>query len=166
MAGADSSQGPGWWQASDGKWYPPESKPGAQPGDQAGQPAGSQQPAAQQPAAQQPAAQPAASAVPAASPVGGDASTEGGFFGRLFDMSFTRFVTPSLIKILFILAIIVVSLVSVFMLIGGAASAGDGGIVLVILAPIYWLLGIIYVRVLLELAIVFFRIEINTRPRS
>src|SRR5437773_10456955 len=23
------SQGPGWWQASDGKWYPPESRPGA-----------------------------------------------------------------------------------------------------------------------------------------
>lgn len=24
---SDSSQGPGWWQASDGKWYPPESHP-------------------------------------------------------------------------------------------------------------------------------------------
>src|SRR5262245_10048365 len=29
---SDSSQGPGWWQASDGKWYPPESHP-----DHAGQ---------------------------------------------------------------------------------------------------------------------------------
>ncbi|HEY6532456.1 MAG TPA: hypothetical protein VIY72_09140 [Acidimicrobiales bacterium] len=25
---SDTSQGPGWWQASDGKWYPPESAPG------------------------------------------------------------------------------------------------------------------------------------------
>lgn len=25
---SDSPQGPGWWQASDGKWYPPESAPG------------------------------------------------------------------------------------------------------------------------------------------
>jgi uncharacterized membrane protein len=25
---SDISQGPGWWQASDGKWYPPESAPG------------------------------------------------------------------------------------------------------------------------------------------
>ncbi len=32
---SDSSQGPGWWQASDGKWYPPEQAPGAAP-----QPAG------------------------------------------------------------------------------------------------------------------------------
>lgn len=28
---SDISQGPGWWQASDGKWYPPEQAPGAQP---------------------------------------------------------------------------------------------------------------------------------------
>lgn len=29
---SDTSQGPGWWQASDGKWYPPEQAPGAAPG--------------------------------------------------------------------------------------------------------------------------------------
>jgi len=27
---SDLSQGPGWWQASDGKWYPPESHPARQ----------------------------------------------------------------------------------------------------------------------------------------
>lgn len=26
-------QGPGWWQANDGKWYPPEAQPGARPAD-------------------------------------------------------------------------------------------------------------------------------------
>ena len=34
---SDFSQGPGWWQASDGKWYPPEQAPGGAPG---GGPAG------------------------------------------------------------------------------------------------------------------------------
>lgn len=34
---SDTSQGPGWWQASDGKWYPPEQAPGAAP---TGPPAG------------------------------------------------------------------------------------------------------------------------------
>jgi len=29
---SDASQGPGWWQASDGKWYPPELHPGPPPG--------------------------------------------------------------------------------------------------------------------------------------
>jgi hypothetical protein len=28
---SDSSQGPGWWRASDGKWYPPESGTGSSP---------------------------------------------------------------------------------------------------------------------------------------
>lgn len=28
---SDASQGAGWWQASDGKWYPPESRPDAAP---------------------------------------------------------------------------------------------------------------------------------------
>jgi uncharacterized membrane protein len=45
---SDYSQGPGWWQASDGKWYPPEQAPGyqtpppggASPGGAYGQPYG------------------------------------------------------------------------------------------------------------------------------
>ena len=38
---SDTSQGPGWWQASDGKWYPPEQAPGytaPAPGGPAGGP--------------------------------------------------------------------------------------------------------------------------------
>lgn len=30
---SDSSQGPGWWQASDGKWYPPEQAPSTSGGN-------------------------------------------------------------------------------------------------------------------------------------
>jgi hypothetical protein len=29
---SDQQQGPGWWLASDGRWYPPEQAPGAMPG--------------------------------------------------------------------------------------------------------------------------------------
>ncbi len=29
---SDTSQGPGWWQASDGKWYPPDQVPAGGPG--------------------------------------------------------------------------------------------------------------------------------------
>ena len=46
---SDTSQGPGWWQASDGKWYPPEQAPAAQPAEQAAQ--GYGQPAGAMPAA-------------------------------------------------------------------------------------------------------------------
>lgn len=56
MSMSDVPQGPGWWQASDLKWYPPESAPGYvppqayQPQPQAYQP----QPQAYQPQAPQP----------------------------------------------------------------------------------------------------------------
>ena len=30
---SDVSQGPGWWLASDGKWYSPEQAPGYRPPD-------------------------------------------------------------------------------------------------------------------------------------
>lgn len=29
---SDAPQGPGWWQASDGRWYPPDQVPGPAPG--------------------------------------------------------------------------------------------------------------------------------------
>jgi hypothetical protein len=37
---SDESQGPGWWLASDGKWYPPELAPGAPPSSPGGPAAG------------------------------------------------------------------------------------------------------------------------------
>jgi len=35
---SEQSQGPGWWQASDGRWYPPQSQPAAPPPQQAWRP--------------------------------------------------------------------------------------------------------------------------------
>src|ERR1022692_2902813 len=49
VAMSDVSQGPGWWQASDGKWYAPEQHPAAQaptPPPAGSPPAGSPPPAA------------------------------------------------------------------------------------------------------------------------
>jgi hypothetical protein len=144
MQGAEASQGPGWWQATDGRWYPPEAQPGNAPttpldAGGAGWPGGPPIPTA-------------------AGGIEGE-----GFFKRLFDVSMTSFVTPSIIKLLFVLAIIGMSIVSVIVLVGGFATIDEDGVILVILAPIMWLLGIIYWRVILELVIVVFRIERNTR---
>ena len=58
---SDFSNGPGWWQASDAKWYPPESAPATQPPTAYPQPDPYAQPGYQPPATpypQQPAYQP------------------------------------------------------------------------------------------------------------
>jgi Domain of unknown function (DUF4282) len=85
------------------------------------------------------------------------------FFQRLFDVSFSRFVTPSIIKLLFIVAIATASVFALFMLAAGFATIDEGGILLVLLAPLCWLLAVIYARVFLELVIILLRIESNTR---
>jgi hypothetical protein len=46
---SDTAQGPGWWVASDGKWYPPEQHPDAQ----VAQPPPVEQPSMEQPSADQ-----------------------------------------------------------------------------------------------------------------
>ncbi len=145
MSGADTPQGPGWWQASDGKWYPPDQVSGQQP-----------------PVPPAPTA-PLTSPAPAPSPGAGasDPNAQAGFFTRLFDVSMKSFITPSIIKVLFIVGIIAISLFSLLILIAGAQS--DGGQVLILLAPVYWFFGVLYLRVILEVIVVLFRIEENTR---
>lgn len=82
-----------------------------------------------------------------------------GFFGRLFDMSFSSFITTSIIKVLYVLGLIVIGLTALgFVIAAFADSAGAGIFVLLIAAPLLSLLWVIYVRVILELIIVLFRI--------
>jgi len=149
MSGADSSQGPGWWQASDGKWYPPEQTPAAAPPVPA------------------PPTAPTAPVAPGPAPTGpGTANADtnqAGFFARLFDVSMKTFITPSIIKVLFILGLVAVSIFSLILLIAGAQA--DGGAVLILLAPLYWFIGVLYLRVILEVIVVLFRIEENTRGK-
>jgi uncharacterized membrane protein len=86
-----------------------------------------------------------------------------GFFGSLFDLSFTSLVTTRIIKVLYVLAIVVIGLYSlVFILAGFHHSSTDGILVLVIVAPIFALISLIYTRVLLEVFIALFRIMENT----
>ncbi len=59
-----------------------------------------------------------------------------GFFSRLFDFSFEEFITPSIIKILFIISMVVIGLgVLGGIIFGFMASAGTG----VMFLSIWWL---------------------------
>jgi Domain of unknown function (DUF4282) len=91
----------------------------------------------------------------------GNIDSPGSFFANLFDFSMSRFITPSIIKILYVLGIVIVSLFALFVLI--ASINNDQPVAGLLLAPLYWFFGVIYTRVLLELVIVLFRIERNTR---
>ena len=86
-----------------------------------------------------------------------------GFFGSLFDLSFTSLVATRIIKMLYILAIIVIGFYALFFIIAAFnRSATAGAVVLLIIAPLFALISLIYTRVLLELIIALFRIMENT----
>jgi hypothetical protein len=86
-----------------------------------------------------------------------------GFFSRLFDLSFKDFITPKIIKILFVIAIIMSGLAGLAMIGAGFANGAMSGIMAIIVAPIVVVLWIIGARVLLELVLVIFSVEEHTR---
>ena len=87
-----------------------------------------------------------------------------GFFGSLFDYSFSSFVTPRIIKVLYVLATILISLWTLFLVAAAFnVSEGAGAVTLIVFGPLFFVLSMIYARVFLELVIVFFRINGNVQ---
>jgi len=85
-----------------------------------------------------------------------------GLFGRLFELSFTEFVTPRMIKVLFVLAIIISAIGALLLLISGIVEGVGAAFLSIILAPIVFFLYVIMARIWLEVIIVLFRIAENT----
>ncbi len=85
-----------------------------------------------------------------------------GFFGSLFDLSFTDFVTIRIIKILFVIAIILSGIIAVGVLVAGLAGGAWKGMLALIAAPIVFILYVLAARIWLEIIIVLFRIAENT----
>ena len=84
---------------------------------------------------------------------------EKGFFGSLFDISFSSFITTKIIKVLYVLSLIVIGLFALGLVVSAFADSVALGIfVLVIAAPLGALLYAIYTRVVLEVLIAIFRI--------
>ncbi len=90
-------------------------------------------------------------------------SAEKGIVKALFDLSFTEFVTTRLIRFLFVLAIISSAIMAVFFVVAVVSTGEDlMGIVALVLAPVVFLLYVLFSRIICELLIVQFRIAENT----
>jgi hypothetical protein len=90
-----------------------------------------------------------------------------GFFGSLFDISFTSFVTTKIIKVIYVLTLVMIGLVALAFVVGAFhESAALGLFVLVIGAPIGALIYTIYARVILEFIVQVFRISELLRDQN
>src|SRR5215471_11567747 len=67
-----------------------------------------------------------------------NAQQAAGFLSSLFDLSFTNFITPKLIKVLFVISIVLAAFGSLFVVVSGFQAGGVlGGLgALLIVAPI------------------------------
>ncbi|MPZ52485.1 MAG: DUF4282 domain-containing protein [Acidimicrobiia bacterium] len=85
------------------------------------------------------------------SPLGGAADDSTSFISALFDFSFTHFITPKIVRILYILLTIAVGLGYItFVVSAFNASAGFGALALLIIGPIGALIYLAFIRVTLE----------------
>lgn len=90
-----------------------------------------------------------------------------GFVGSLFDFSFSSFVTPTIIKIIYGLMLLAVALYTLAVFImgvigifsgGGGASVIMGIAMIIVGCPLVLVIGTIVMRIYAELLVIVFRI--------
>jgi hypothetical protein len=87
------------------------------------------------------------------------ATTPKGFIASLFDFGFTSFVTPTVIKVLYIINMVLFGLGALgFVGFAFLANPVLGIFALIIAAPLWFFLSLLFYRVYLELFMVVFRI--------
>ncbi len=86
-----------------------------------------------------------------------------GFIGRLFDFSFSEFVTAKIIPLLFGIGIVLQAFAVLGMIVGRFRAGFWGGLLFLIISPLIYLLMVLMVRIWCELVIVVFKIAENTR---
>jgi Domain of unknown function (DUF4282) len=103
---------------------------------------------------------PAAAAAPAPAryvpPV--NAQQAAGFINALFDLSFTKFFTPSNIPTLFVITLVLAGLGALGIILSAFNAGATAGIIaLLIVAPLLFFFEVIYARVIMEVLIVIHR---------
>lgn len=92
-----------------------------------------------------------------------DGNDAHGILSSLLDFSFTSFVTTKLIKLLYALGMLLGGLSAIGGILGAFADSFGRGVVALILGPILFLLYAMYLRVVLEVLAVVFRIAEDVR---
>jgi len=87
---------------------------------------------------------------------------ESGFFSRLFDLSFSEFITTKVVKVLFIIGIAFGALYTLSLFVAGLSQGGLTALIAVVGAPILFIITVLLTRIWLEIIIVVFRIAENT----
>lgn len=90
-----------------------------------------------------------------------------GFFSSLFDFSFNTFITPKVVKLVYLISAGVIGLVWLLFLLGAFSKSVAAGFIVLIIGPFIALLYLVFVRLTLEfyLAVVRMSEDIHNRLR-
>jgi uncharacterized membrane protein len=94
------------------------------------------------------------------------ANNNGNFFDGLFDFTFTKFVTTKIISVIYIIGMVLGGIGAIGFAFSGFKTSTVAGVITLIFSPIFFLLFILYLRVILELIIVSFKTAENTRQTA
>ena len=83
-------------------------------------------------------------------------------FSSLFDLSFRRFITLGIVKILYILVLVLIAIGWLIGVVSGFSQGAGAGLIGLVVVSIAALIQVIFARVWLELIVVIFRIGENT----
>lgn len=97
---------------------------------------------------------------PPASHPGPSPQSPQSFVARLFDFRFASYVTPTIISVLYMLGMVGIAIAYLFYVVTAFdASAAFGVLVLLIIGPLFSLLGLIWLRVTLEFYLALVRLS-------
>lgn len=90
------------------------------------------------------------------------------FLKALLDTSFSSFIVPRLIRLLYLFFMVVGALVALAVIVAAFNVNSALGVLALLLSPVVFLLVLVQARVTLELIAIVFRIEANTAslPRA
>ncbi|WP_051399506.1 DUF4282 domain-containing protein [Haloechinothrix halophila] len=80
----------------------------------------------------------------------------------IFDVSFSKFITPTVVKVVYIILMVLLALGYVGAVIGGFANDAAAGFLVLILGPIFVFLYLLLIRVSLEALVAVVRTAENT----
>lgn len=88
------------------------------------------------------------------------------FFSALMDTQFNTLITPSLVRFVYIIAMVLIAIGMLVAIIAGFAESAGTGILLLIIAPIIALFYLIVTRLWLELVVVLFKVRDATEETA
>ena len=88
-----------------------------------------------------------------------------GFFGALFDFSFETFVTPMIVKVVYVLSIIALGLAWLVWMAAAFSQSSGLGLVVLVLGPIAILLYLCLIRMTLEFYLAVTRMSQDIHQR-